>query len=62
MQNAGTNEFGETLYTLEIPKDATYIIFTNGSIQTIDIPYVGGEQKFYPVSPDSGGKYTVKNW
>lgn len=62
MENAGTNSFGEALYTLEIPKDATYVIFTNGSIQTVDIPYKGGEQKFYPVSPDSGGKYTVENW
>ena len=62
MENAGTNTFGETLYTLRIPKDATYIIFTNGSIQTVDIPYTGGDQKFYPVSPDSGGKYTVQNW
>ncbi len=62
MENAGTNSFGEALYTLQIPKDATYIIFTNGSVQTVDIPYSGGEQKFYPVSPDSGGKYTVENW
>ncbi len=62
MENAGTNSFGETLYTLQIPKDATYIIFTNGSIQTIDIPYSGGEQKFYPVSPNNEGKYTVSNW
>ncbi len=62
MQNAGTNSFGEALYTLEIPKDATYIIFTNGSVQTVDITYSGGEQKFYPVSPDNNGKYTVSNW
>ncbi len=62
MTNAGTNTFGETMYTLEIPTDATYVIFTNGSIQTVDIPYTGGEQKFYPVSPDSGGKYTVERW
>lgn len=62
MKNAGTNSFGQTLYTLEIPKDATYIIFTNGSVQTVDIPYSGGNQKFYPVSADSQGKYTVQNW
>lgn len=62
MENAGTNDFGETLYTLEIPKDATYVIFTNGSIQTVDIPYSGGELKFYPVSSNNEGKYTVSNW
>lgn len=62
MQNAGTNDFGETLYTLEIPSDATYVIFTNGSTQTVDIPFSGGEQKFYPVSANGEGKYTVANW
>lgn len=62
MQNSGQNEFGEIFYTLELPEDASYVIFTNGNIQTVDIPYTGGEQKFYPVAPDSGGKYTVKNW
>lgn len=62
MQNSGTNDFGETLYTLEIPTDATYVIFTNGSTQTVDIPYSGGEQKFYPVAPNSEGKYSVENW
>ena len=62
MKNAGTNTFGQVLYTLEIPEDATYVIFTNGSVQTVDIPYVGGDQKFYPVSPDNNGKYTVENW
>lgn len=62
MQNAGTNDFGEALYTFEVPKDATYIIFTNGSLQTVDISYPGGELKYYPVTPNSEGKYTVKNW
>lgn len=62
MENAGTNTFGETLYTIKLPEDAEYIIFTNGSVQTVDIPYSGGEQKFYPVSADSSGKYTVNNW
>lgn len=62
MTNDGTNDFGETLYTLQIPKDAAYIIFTNGSVQTVDIPYDGGWQRFYPVSANSDGKYTVNTW
>ncbi len=62
MQNSGSNDFGEALYSLEIPDDATYVIFTNGSAQTVDIPYSGGEQKFYPVSPNSEGKYSIENW
>lgn len=62
MQNAGTNDFGETLYTFEVPENATYIIFTNGSSQTVDIPYPGGELKYYPVTPNAEGKYSVENW
>lgn len=62
MQNTGANDFGEALYTFEVPKGATYIIFTNGSLQTVDISYPGGELKYYPVTPNSEGKYTVENW
>ena len=63
MTNAGTNTFGETLYTFEVPQGATYIIFTNGSSQTVDISYSGGEAKFYPLSEtDSSGHYKVANW
>ncbi len=62
MKNAGTNSFGETMYTLQIPLDATYVIFTNGSVQTVDIPYSGGEQRFYPVTSNNEGKYTVNTW
>ena len=63
MTKAGTNEFGETYYTFEVPAGATYVIFTNGSSQTVDIPYGGGELKFYPLSEtDSQGHYKVSNW
>lgn len=63
MTNAGTNEFNETLYTFNVPESATYVIFTNGLAQTVDIPYGGGEVKFYPLSEtDSQGHYKVANW
>lgn len=62
MNNAGLNDFGETIYTLDIPENATYVIFTNGTLQTVDIPYSGGKVKFYPEGADSDGKYTVQNW
>ena len=63
MTNAGTNTFGETLYTFTVPEGAQYIIFTNGSAQTVDIPYSGGELKFYPLSEtNSNGHYKVANW
>ncbi len=63
MTKAGTNEFGETYYTFDVPQGATYVIFTNGSSQTVDIAYAGGEVKFYPLSEtDSSGHYKVANW
>ena len=63
MTNAGVNEYGETMYTLDIPQGATYIIFTNGSVQTTDISYKGGEVRYYPISTtDSKGHNLVKTW
>ena len=63
MQNAGKNDFNETMYTFTVPKDATYIIFSNGSNQTTDISYSGGIVKYYPISQlDSKGHYMVRTW
>ncbi len=59
MTKATTNELGQSVYTIDIPSDATYVIFNNGSSQTVDIP-VTGSAKFY-ISGSSNGKYTVKN-
>ncbi len=38
MQSIGMNEYGEERFTFVIPADAEYIIFTNGTEQTVDIP------------------------
>lgn len=63
MAYAGTNGYGESLYTFEVPKEATYIIFTNGSTQTTDIPYSGGEVRYYPLpTTDSKGHNNVATW
>ncbi len=63
MKNAGTNEFSETLYTFDVPSGATYLIFTNGSAQTTDITYNGGEMRYYPISTtDSSGHNLVETW
>ena len=59
MTKSTTNELGQSVYTIDIPSDATYVIFNNGSSQTVDIP-VTGSAKFY-ISGSSNGKYTVKN-
>lgn len=62
MTSAGTNDFGETLYTFDVPNDATYIIFTNGSFQTVDISYSGGEVRYYPLTTKTGNGYNVETW
>ena len=62
MTSAGVNELGEALYTYELPKEATYVIFTNGSKQTVDISYSGGLVRYYPTTTNSKGHYNVKTW
>ena len=63
MTNIGTNDFGEICYSFDVPEGATYIIFTNGSSQTVDIPYPGGEMKYYPLTEtDSQGHFKVNTW
>ncbi|MEE0265257.1 MAG: starch-binding protein, partial [Acutalibacteraceae bacterium] len=62
MTKSGTNPQGQALYTYEVPGEATYVIFTNGSAQTVDIPYSGGEIRCYPTDTDSKGHYNVKTW
>ena len=60
MTQSGTDTNGKALYTYEVPKDATYVIFTNGSAQTVDISYTGGKVKYTPTTTDSKGHYNVK--
>ena len=57
-----TNDFGQKQYTFEVPSDATYIIFNNGSSQTVDIPYGGGEMRYYAKTTMSNGVYEVGTW
>ena len=62
MQSAGTNDFGEDLYTFDVPEGATYIIFTNGSSQTADIAFEG-EAKYYPTTlTNDKGHFLVEMW
>lgn len=62
MTNAGLNEFNQTLYTFEVPKEATKVIFTNGTLQTVDIVYPGGEVRYYAEDIKVGNGYSVKEW
>lgn len=62
MTNIGLNDYSESLYTFEVPKEATYIIFSNGSNQTVDISYNGGEIKYYALNTKTGNGYNVATW
>jgi alpha-amylase len=58
-----TNDYGEDMFTFEVPAEATYIIFTNNKSQTVDIPYPGGEMRYYAISEtDSKGAYKYGTW
>ena len=58
-----TNSYGQKQYSFEVPDGATYVIFTNGSSQTVDISYPGGEVRYYALSTtDSKGHYNVETW
>lgn len=63
MTSIGTNDYGQTMYTYEVPSNITNLIFTNGSSQTVDIPYAGGDIRYYATDEtDSSGKYKVATW
>ena len=59
MTKSTTNEGGEDVYTLDIPSEATFVIFNDGSNQNLDIPITGSAK--FCISGSSNGKYTVKN-
>ena len=61
MQYLGTNDFGQKQYTMNIPPRATHIIFTNNSVQTVDLP-ISGNANFYPKNETENGKYQCGTW
>ena len=55
-----TNEFGEGIYSITIPADATSIIFNNGSEQTVDIDLsLYTTDGFYLTEKNAEGKWAV---
>lgn len=61
MQYLGTNDYGQKQYTMNIPPRATNIIFTNGSVQTVDLP-ISGNTNFYTKNETENGKYKCGTW
>lgn len=61
MTYSATNDYGQKIYTIEIPSTADHIIFNNGGqCQTVDIS-VTGSAKYY-ISGGSESAYTVATW
>lgn len=57
------NDYDQGVYTIDIPADATHIIFNNGNNegqQTVDIT-VSGSANYY-ISSGSGTSCTVGTW
>lgn len=61
MTYLGTNSYGQKQYTLTIPARAKYVIFTNGSAQTIDLP-ISGNTNYYTKNETENGKYQCGTW
>ena len=62
MTSSGSNEFSQSLYTFNVPSGVNYLIFTNGSSQTVDIKYGGGEVKYYALDSKTGNGHNVETW
>ncbi len=61
MTYSTTNDYGEKIYTINVPSTATYIIFNDGNgSQTVDIS-ITGSAKYY-ISGGSGSSFTVSTW
>lgn len=58
---SSTNDYAQKIYTLDIPSEATYVIFGDGSSnQTVDIPVTGSAR--YYISGGSGKYCEVSTW
>ncbi|MGB5114800.1 MAG: starch-binding protein, partial [Ruminococcus bromii] len=63
MTYLNTNDYGQKVYSVEVPNTVDYIIFTNGSSQTIDIGFDGTSLNYYTESQyDSKGHAYVGTW
>ncbi len=58
MDSAGTNADGKNEYTLAVPADSAYVIFSNGTVQTEKIPFDGTKLRFYAIDQiNAKGRY-----
>ena len=62
MNSAGKNEYGENLFSVNIPEGATYVVFTNGTDQTVDTVLTGAEGYYTDGTKDDQGHFNTLPW
>ncbi len=62
MTYSSTNGSGQKIYTFDVPENAGYLIFSNSSSQTVDIPFDGSVCRFYAKSTTDNSKYQYGTW
>ena len=63
MTDAGTNDYGEKICTVDIPTNAAYVIFSDGSgTQTVDIPFEVNANGWYLTGTWTNGKADAASW
>lgn len=62
MTYSSTNSYSQKLYTVEIPANVDYIIFSGSNgVQTVDIDFDGSATRYYTTTT-TNGKYNVATW
>ncbi len=62
MTYSSTNSYSQKLYTVEIPANVDYIIFSDSNgVQTVDIDFDGSATRYYTTTT-TNGKYKVATW
>ena len=59
MTSIGQNEYGEERFTFTMPEGMTNYIITDGSQQTVDIPFTGSTGVYMLDTTDAQGHYNV---
>ena len=63
MTYSTTNSYGQAVYTVEVPKTMNRLIFSNGSSQTVNIPFTGASLRYYAESTtDTNGHHLYGTW
>lgn len=58
MTAIGKDDFGNNAYSVEVPKQSEYVIFTNNTVQTEKIPFDGTDLHYFAVnSVNDKGRY-----